>query len=108
MVSSDEKNQADASSFIDMKDGKTLNGDGDVQVDTVTYSSQLQRRLGNRQIQLIAIGGSIGTAVFVSISAGPANGGPASLFLAYTLYSCIVGLVNSSMAEMATFMPVSG
>lgn len=25
----------------------------------------LQRRLGNRQIQLIAIGGSIGTALFV-------------------------------------------
>ena len=27
----------------------------------------LQRRLGNRQIQLLAIGGTIGTALFVSI-----------------------------------------
>ena len=33
-------------------------------------ADQLQRRLGNRQIQLIAIGGSIGTALFVSIGGG--------------------------------------
>lgn len=68
----------------------------------------LQRRLGNRQIQLIAIGGSIGTALFVSIGGGLAKGGPASLFLAYMLYSCLLGLVNNSVAEMTTYMPVSG
>lgn len=43
-------------------------------------ADQLQRRLGNRQIQLIAIGGSIGTALFVSIGGGLARGGPLSLF----------------------------
>ena len=75
---------------------------------TVTYTSQLHRKLGNRQIQLIAIGGSIGTAVFITIGTGLSKGGPASLLLAYILYSCMVGLVNNSMAEMATFMPVSG
>lgn len=68
----------------------------------------LQRRLNNRQIQLIAIGGSIGTALFVSIGGGLARGGPGSLFVAYTLYSCILALVNNSIAEMSTFMPVSG
>ena len=68
----------------------------------------LQRRLGNRQIQLIAIGGSIGTALFVSIGGGLAKGGPGSLFLAYTLYSGLVGLVNNCMAEMGTQHPVSG
>ena len=74
----------------------------------INYSSQLHRKLGNRQIQLIAIGGSVGTAVFISIGTGLAQGGPASLFLAYTIYSCMVALVNNSMAEMATFMPVPG
>lgn len=68
----------------------------------------LQRRLNNRQIQLIAIGGSIGTALFVSIGGGLAKGGPASLFLAYTIYSILIGLVNNGMAEMSTYMPVSG
>lgn len=71
-------------------------------------ADQLQRRLGNRQIQLIAIGGSIGTALFVSIGSGLARGGPGSLFIAYTAYSCLLGLVNNGMAEMATLHPVSG
>lgn len=68
----------------------------------------LQRKLNNRQIQLIAIGGSIGTALFVSIGGGLAKGGPGSLFLAYTLYSAVLALVNNSIAEMSTLMPVSG
>lgn len=71
-------------------------------------ADHLQRRLGNRQIQLIAIGGSIGTALFVSIGTGLSQGGPASLFLAYTIYSCFLGLVNNCMAEMAVLQPVSG
>ena len=69
---------------------------------------QLKRRLGNRQVQLIAIGGSIGTATFVSIGTGLARGGPGSLVIAYTLYSCMLGLVNNCMAEMAVYMPVTG
>ncbi|KAK4238812.1 amino acid permease-domain-containing protein [Achaetomium macrosporum] len=111
MYSSDERAHIETSSTADAKLGlqKTV-GVGSVQHGSVAVarSSQLQRRLGNRQIQLIAIGGSIGTAVFVSIGTGLARGRPVSLLLAYTLYSCMVGLVNNSIAEMATYMPVSG
>ena len=71
-------------------------------------SDDLHRRLNNRQIQLIAIGGSIGTALFVSIGNGLIAGGPGSLFLAYTLYSLILGMVNNSIAEMTVYMPVAG
>jgi yeast amino acid transporter len=71
-------------------------------------ADHLQRRLGNRQIQLIAIGGSIGTAVFVSINSGLHHGGPGSLFLAYLIYSCMLGLINNCMAEMTVLHPVSG
>ncbi|ORY08767.1 general amino acid permease-like protein AGP2 [Clohesyomyces aquaticus] len=71
-------------------------------------SDDLQRRLGNRQIQLIAIGGSIGTALFVSIGGALNKGGPVGTLLAYFFYSCLLGLVNNCMAEMATYMPVSG
>ncbi|KAB8339341.1 hypothetical protein FH972_022274 [Carpinus fangiana] len=81
----------------------------DVQeVPVAQNADNLQRRLGNRQIQLIAIGGSIGTALFVSIGGGLAKGGPGSLLLAYTLYCCLIGTVNNCMAEMSVFMPVSG
>lgn len=69
---------------------------------------QLHRSLTNRQIQWIAIGGSIGTALFVSIGFGLIQGGPASLLLGFILYSCALALVNSTLAEMVVFMPVSG
>ena len=68
----------------------------------------LHRRLGNRQIQLIAAGGSIGTALFISIGSALAKGGPGSLFIAFTLYTLILALVNNSAAEMNTYMPVAG
>ncbi len=99
------------------KEGKYENGvqqfaephNGDVAEGLVADNADhLQRRLGNRQIQLIAIGGSIGTALFVSIGSGLARGGPASLFLAYFIYSCFLGLINNCMAEMAVLQPVSG
>lgn len=76
---------------------------------TVTDNADdLQRHLGNRQIQLIAIGGSIGTALFISIGGGLNSGGPLGILLAYTGYSCVIALVSNAMAEMACFMPVSG
>ncbi|KAF1979040.1 amino acid transporter-like protein [Bimuria novae-zelandiae CBS 107.79] len=68
----------------------------------------LHRRLSNRQIQWIAIGGSIGTALFVSIAWGLVEGGPGSLFIAFTLYCGILALANNCMAEMTVFMPVVG
>jgi amino acid permease len=71
-------------------------------------ADHLQRHLGNRQIQLIAIGGSIGTALFVSINSGLFHGGPGSLFLAYALYSFMLAMVNNCTAEMTVHLPVSG
>ncbi|KEQ90803.1 hypothetical protein AUEXF2481DRAFT_9078 [Aureobasidium subglaciale EXF-2481] len=76
--------------------------------EIVENSDHLHRRLGNRQIQLMAIGGTIGTALFVSIGGGLYKGGPGSLFLAYTIYACFLGLVNNCIAEMTTAYPVSG
>jgi amino acid transporter len=88
---------------------ETFNNGDDIQQGTVTDNSDdLQRHLGNRQIQLIAIGGSIGTALFVSIGGALNKGGPLGLLLAYAGYSCVIALVNNAMAEMATYMPVSG
>lgn len=43
------------------------------------------RTLKSRHIQLIGIGGTIGTALYVQIGRGLINGGPASLFLAFSL-----------------------
>ncbi|KAI1412751.1 amino acid permease/ SLC12A domain-containing protein [Hypoxylon sp. FL1857] len=90
------------------KNGDASSGDMRETLVEVSTQNQLLRHLGNRQIQLIAVGGSIGTALFVSIGGGLAKGGPGSLLIGYTIYAIMVGLVNNSMAEMVTYMPVSG
>ncbi|KAI1292996.1 histidine permease [Xylaria venustula] len=80
--------------------------------DSIRYVSdepdQLHRHLGNRQIQLIAIGGSIGTGLFVSIGGGLVAGGPANLLLGYSTHCLMVCLINNSLAEMVCYMPIGG
>lgn len=44
------------------------------------------RKLKPRHIQLIGIGGTIGTALYVQIGRGLMQGGPASLFMAFTIW----------------------
>ncbi|THX06646.1 hypothetical protein D6D13_06407 [Aureobasidium pullulans] len=51
---------------------------------------------------------SQGTGLFVSIGYGLIEGGPGSLFIAFTIYSCWLGLVNNCMAEMSIYMPIAG
>lgn len=68
----------------------------------------LRRRLGNRHIQLVAIGGSIGTGLFIAIGTGLRKGGPASLLIAFAIEAIIVSMLNNCLAEMTTYMPVSG
>ncbi|EON61318.1 hypothetical protein W97_00531 [Coniosporium apollinis CBS 100218] len=65
------------------------------------------RKLKPRHIQLIGIGGTIGTALYVQIGRGLLNGGPASLFLAFTIWCSVILAVTVSMAEMVTYLPIS-
>lgn len=89
--------------------GLKAEGPRDVQEGVIASNADnLQRHLGNRQIQLIAIGGSIGTALFVSIGTGLYHGGPGSLFIAFAVQSIFLAMVNNCLAEMTTAFPVSG
>jgi amino acid permease len=71
-------------------------------------SRHLQRKLTWRQMQLMIIGGSIGTALFITIGAGLMEAGPGNLFLGFILYAAILACCNNCIAEMSTYMPVSG
>ena len=82
--------------------------ESDTGVVIVENADDLQRKLSGRQIQMVTIGGSIGTALFVSIGGGLVQGGPGSLLIAFILYCVWLAAVNNCMAEMAVFMPVSG
>ncbi|KAF2131662.1 hypothetical protein P153DRAFT_365231 [Dothidotthia symphoricarpi CBS 119687] len=65
------------------------------------------RKLKSRHIQLIGIGGTIGTALYVQIGRGLMNGGPGSLFLAFTLWCTVILAITVSVAEMVTYLPIS-
>lgn len=65
------------------------------------------RQLKARHIQLIGIGGTIGTALYVQIGKGLINGGPLSLFVAFTFWCSVILAITLCMAEMVTYLPIS-
>ncbi|KAL4921998.1 amino acid permease/ SLC12A domain-containing protein [Aspergillus aurantiobrunneus] len=73
-----------------------------------THGGQLQRRFNYRQVQIMAMGGSIGTALFINIGGGLAKGGPLGLLLGFTIYALIVSCVNNCIADMTVLHPALG
>ncbi|KJZ71695.1 hypothetical protein HIM_08892 [Hirsutella minnesotensis 3608] len=97
---------------------KTISGDGDAKAvktsheDTealvVAHSDLLRRALSARQVQMIAIGGTIGTGLFLGTGKSLATGGPASLLICYAIVGAIVFVTMLSLGEMSAFIPVAG
>ncbi|KAL4893343.1 amino acid permease-domain-containing protein [Aspergillus ambiguus] len=73
-----------------------------------TAQSPLQRSLKGRHLQMIAIGGSIGTGLFVGSGKVLATGGPASVLIAYALIGCMLYCTVHALGEMAVLFPVAG
>jgi lysine-specific permease len=68
----------------------------------------LRRELKSRHLTMIAIGGSIGTGLFVASGATIANAGPGGALLSYILIGLMVYFLMTSLGELAAYMPVSG
>ncbi|KAK4936634.1 histidine permease [Elasticomyces elasticus] len=68
----------------------------------------LAMKLNNRHLQMIAIGGSIGTGLFVRSGAALSTGGPASLILAYGLIGVMLFCTVQALGELAVAFPVAG
>ena len=73
-----------------------------------TASSPLTRTLKGRHLQMIAIGGSIGTGLFVGSGSALAHGGPASLTIAFALIGFMLYCTVHALGEMAVLFPVAG
>lgn len=73
-----------------------------------TADTGLQRKLKGRHLQMIAIGGSIGTGLFVGSGAVLANGGPASVLIAYAIIGIMLYCTVHALGEMAVLFPVAG
>lgn len=72
-----------------------------------TEAPTLRRELKARHLTMIAIGGSIGTGLFVASGATISQAGPGGALLSYILIGLMVYFLMTSLGELAAFMPVS-
>ncbi|KAI9483312.1 MAG: amino acid permease/ SLC12A domain-containing protein [Benjaminiella poitrasii] len=70
--------------------------------------TKLHRGLKARHIQMIALGGTIGTGLFMASGKAIATGGPGGALIAYAIVGFLAFCVMMSLGEMAALIPVSG
>lgn len=85
----------------------TVVRDSDSSVNGKIGADHTRRKLKARHLQLIGIGGTIGTALYVQIGKSLLNGGPGSLFIAFSLWCLPILAVTLCMGEMVTYLPIS-
>jgi aromatic amino acid transport protein AroP len=73
----------------------------------VEKEKELKRGLNNRHIQLIALGGAIGTGLFLGIGPAAVLAGP-SVIVGYALAGLIAFFIMRQLGEMVVHEPVSG
>ncbi len=73
-----------------------------------SQSSSLNRSLKQRHMTMIAIGGAIGTGLFLTSGYTVNESGPGGAMIAYGLLGIIIYFLMTSLGEMSTYMPVSG
>ncbi|KAK1835607.1 general amino-acid permease GAP1 [Podospora conica] len=73
-----------------------------------TVDTGLARELKGRHLQMIAIGGSIGTGLFVASGKSLNMGGPASVLIAYGFIGVMLYCTVQALGELAVAFPVAG
>ncbi|OAQ28725.1 putative lysine-specific permease [Linnemannia elongata AG-77] len=69
---------------------------------------EVKRGLKSRHVQMIAIGGTIGTSVFLSAGASVASAGPLGGLISYLIVGTMVFFIVTSLGEMAAYLPLPG
>ena len=75
---------------------------------TSQAAPELKRSLKARHLTMIALGGSIGTGLFLASGGAIATAGPGGALLAYAAVGIMVYFLMTSLGELATYMPESG
>src|SRR5260370_27487076 len=81
--------------------------DGEKAPETARPSQHLQRKLTERQLSMIAIGGAIGVGLFLGSNVTISLAGPA-VILTYLLGAVLALIMAYVLAEMAVVHPVAG
>lgn len=68
----------------------------------------IKRSLETRHLTMIALGGSIGTGLFIASGSAISTAGPGGSLVAYFIMGIMVYFLMTSLGEMATYIPVTG
>ncbi|GAA6012029.1 hypothetical protein JCM10207_005102 [Rhodosporidiobolus poonsookiae] len=68
----------------------------------------LQQKMKPRHLQMIAVGGSIGTGLFIGSGQALRNGGPLGILIAWLIIGVMLINVTQALGELCCVYPVSG
>lgn len=68
----------------------------------------VDRGLKARHVSMIAIGGTIGTGLFIGTATPLSQAGPVSTLISYIFMGTITYYMAQGLGEMATFIPITG
>lgn len=77
-------------------------------VETAEQYGYVKRGLKSRHIQFIALGGTIGTGLFLGIGGALSTSGPLSILLGYSFTGVAIFAMMQCLGEMATWLPLPG
>jgi len=77
-------------------------------VGAVKGNTMLQHKFKNRHLQMIAVGGSIGTGFFIGSGGALNRGGPGGILIAWIIMGIMLISTVQNIGEMAIMYPVTG
>ncbi|RDW80110.1 putative lysine-specific permease protein [Coleophoma cylindrospora] len=88
--------------FTDVKDV------GEGEVARQKWGQETKRGLKGRHLSMLAVGGTIGTGLFLISGSTISTAGPVGAVIAFIIAGIFVYLVVSTIGELATVFPISG
>ncbi|KAF2495423.1 arginine permease-like protein [Lophium mytilinum] len=95
-------------SMADNAEKSSIHSSSDLEKQIPGTTNELQRTLKSRHLQLIAVGGTVGTGVFIASGTSLSTAGPAGALIGYAFVGTIVYAVTFSLAELSTAYPLAG
>ncbi|VVT54541.1 uncharacterized protein SAPINGB_P004127 [Magnusiomyces paraingens] len=103
--------QHDSSGFpADTEKGQSLKEvhTASVELSGDITKGKVKRELKQRHVSMIALGGTIGTGLFIGTGSALGDAGPVGALIAYLFMATIVYSLAQSIGEMSTFIPITG
>ncbi|PYI01300.1 amino-acid permease inda1 [Aspergillus sclerotiicarbonarius CBS 121057] len=89
-----------------LPENETIPAEDDIELGSSQRA--LHRDLRSRHMQMIALGGAIGSGYFVSVGGALESGGPASVLICFLIIGIMIMCMIQALAELAVLYPING